>query len=84
MAVRGKNAHWKVTDIQRRHWVAVGTRHGVVTLDGQPADALLDDLAARTPEVIARVRPVLPEGFPQALANSILQGLELASQRLRA
>lgn len=84
MAVRGKNAHWKVNDIQRRHWVAMGVRHGVVTAGGRPVEALLDDLVARTPEVIARVRQALPEGFPQALASSVLQGLEQASLRLRA
>lgn len=83
MAVRGKNAHWKVSDIQRRHWVALGGRHGVVTLDGQPAEALLDDLVARTPEAIDEVRRKLPEGFPMPLAASILQGLAHASQRLQ-
>jgi serine/threonine-protein kinase HipA len=76
MAVRGKNAHWKMNDIQRRHWVAVGARHGVVTEHGQPVDQLLDDLAAHTPEVIHHVRHKLPEGFPMPLAHSILQGLD--------
>lgn len=84
MAVRGKNAHWKMNDVQRRHWLAVGARYGVVTADGQAVEALLDDLVARTPEVIAQVRQALPDGFPQALASSILQGLEQASLRLRA
>ena len=84
MAVRGRNAHWKMNDIQRRHWVAVGTRHGVVTENGQTVDKLLDDLVARAPEVIHQVRRKLPEGFSMPLANSILQGLEQASQRLCA
>lgn len=82
MAVRGKNAHWKMNDIQRRHWVALGARHGVVTVDGRPVDALLDELVARTPEVIDAVRRRLPEGFPLPLAGSIFQGLSQASQRL--
>ncbi len=84
MAVRGKNAHWKINDIQRRHWLAVGARHGVVTADGQAVEALLDDLVARTPEVIEKVTGKMPEGFPLPLANSILQGLAQASLRLRA
>lgn len=84
MAVRGKNAHWKMNDIQRRHWLAVGARHGVVTANGQPVKDLLDDLVARTPEVINQVRCKLPEGFPLPLANSFLQGLEHASERLRS
>ncbi|MGQ0597619.1 type II toxin-antitoxin system HipA family toxin [Aquabacterium sp.] len=84
MAVRGKNAHWKMHDIQRRHWVAMGKRHGVVTVDGKPAQALLDELVGRTPEVISQIRRRLPEGFPQQMADSILQGLARASERLRA
>lgn len=84
MSVRGKNAHWKMNDVQRRHWVAVGARHGVVTENGQPVDKLVDDLVARTPEVIDRVRRQLPDEFPKALANGILQGVEQASQRLYA
>ncbi len=84
MAVRAKNAHWKMNDIQRRHWVAVGTRHGVVTADGQPVDKLLDDLIARTPEVIHQVKRKLPEGFPKALAHSILGGLTRATEKLRS
>ena len=63
---------------------AMGARHGVITTEGKPVEALLDDLVARTPEVIDQIRRKLPEGFPQPLANSILQGLEQASQRLRA
>lgn len=84
MAVRGKNAHWKMNDIQRRHWVAAGARHGVVTADGQAVDALLDDLVARTPAVIAQVSAKLPEGFPESLANCILNGLASAGERLGA
>lgn len=82
MAVRGKNAHWKMNDIQRRHWVAMGTRHGVITADGQAVEALLDDLVARTPAVIHEVRRQLPAGFPRHLADSILLGLADASERL--
>ncbi|WP_445819023.1 HipA domain-containing protein [Aquabacterium sp. A3] len=84
MAVRGKNAHWKMNDIQRRHWVAVGTRHGVVTENGQPVDKLLDDLVARTPEVIQQVRRKLPEGYPLNLADRILEGLAQTAARLQA
>jgi serine/threonine-protein kinase HipA len=83
MAVRSQNAHWKMNDIQRRHWVTLGARHGVVSKDGQPAASLLDALTARTPEVIDHVRRTLPEGFPQHLAARIFQGLQEASDRLR-
>ena len=84
MAVRTKNAHWKMKDILRRHWLELGTRHGVVTADGRPAQAVLDDLVARTPEVLAQVRAQLPPGFPEDVAGSILAGVEAAAARLAA
>jgi serine/threonine-protein kinase HipA len=72
-----------MNDIQRRHWVALGMRHGVVTATGQPVDALLDELVDRTPSVIDDVKRCLPGGFPQPLADSILEGVARAAQQLR-
>ncbi|MEF7615119.1 type II toxin-antitoxin system HipA family toxin [Aquincola sp. MAHUQ-54] len=82
MAVRAKNAHWKMREIQRRHWLAVGERHGVVTADGRGAAFVLDELVARTAETAASVRASLPEGFPTALADSVLDGLHAAAEKL--
>ncbi len=84
MAMRTKNAHWKMKDILRRHWLELGTRHGVVTTDGRPAQAAVDDLVARTPEALAQVRAQLPRGFPAAVADSILDGVQGAAARLAA
>lgn len=82
MAVRSRNAHWKVRDILRRHWVALGTRHGVVSEDGRQVEFLIDDVVDRTPMVISAVRTVLPDGFPESVAESILTGLQVAAHRL--
>ena len=82
MAVRTKNAHWKMRDILRRHWLALGARHGVVTDDGRRVQGMIDDVAARTSQVIAAVRAALPEGFPMSVADSILDGLQDAANRL--
>ena len=84
MAVRAKNAHWKMKEILRSHWLEFGTRHGVVTADGRPALAVLDDLVARTPEALAQVRALLPPGFPAEVADSILAGVQGAAARLAA
>ncbi|WP_415830481.1 HipA domain-containing protein [Bordetella flabilis] len=64
MAVRSKNAHWLMREIGRRHWLIAGERHGVVTPDGRGARFVVDDLVARTPEVVHAVRARLPQGFP--------------------
>ncbi len=82
MSVRAKNVHWRMQDILRRHWLAVGTRHGVIADDGRPAACVVDDLVAQTPEVVAAVRQQLPQGFPRRLANSILGGLQDAANKL--
>lgn len=84
MAVRTKNVHWKMKDILRRHWLELGTRHGVVTADGRPAHAVVDDLVAQTPEALAQVGAQLPHGFPADVADSILEGVRGAAARLAA
>jgi serine/threonine-protein kinase HipA len=82
MAVRSKSAHWKMKDILRRHWVALGARHGVVTEDGRQVQFLIDDVVDRTPAVIRAVRGRLPDRFPEQVADSILNGLQGAANRL--
>jgi serine/threonine-protein kinase HipA len=82
MAVRSKNAHWRMRDILRRHWVALGTRHGILDGAGRGAEHLIDAIAARTPEVIANVRSQLPKGFPAPLADAVLDGMQAAAKRL--
>lgn len=80
MAVRSKNAHWKVQGILHR--LALGIRRDIVTEDGQQAQFLLDDLVARTPGVVAPVREKLPDSFPEQMAESILNGLQDVADRL--
>ena len=82
MAVRSKNAHWLMRNIVRRHWLAVGAEHGVVAADGRSTEVVLDDIVAKTPEVVRSVRALLPERFPDHVANSILNGLQHAADKL--
>lgn len=83
MAVRSKNAHWKIREIQRRHWEAVGARHGIVTADGEPVQKVLDGLCEQTPGVIERVRRKLPKDFPEELAQAVFAGLKNAATQLQ-
>jgi serine/threonine-protein kinase HipA len=82
MAVRSKNAHWVMRDISRRHWLTVGSEHGVVAPDGRGVEAVLDDLVTKTPEVVRMIRALLPRGFPEYVADSILNGLQIAADKL--
>jgi serine/threonine-protein kinase HipA len=76
MAVRSKNAHWRMQEIVRRHWVELGRRHGILGLDGRGPDAVVQDIVDRTPGVIATVARSLPKGFPAIVADRILGGLK--------
>ena len=84
MAVRAKNAHWKMREILRRHWLAVGDRYGIVASDGNGPEQVIEDLVTRTPAVITTVRQRLPGGFPPALADAVLDGLAQAAVKLAA
>ena len=82
MAVRGKQAHWRMRDILRRHWIGLAERHGVIGMNNESAADIIDTLAVRTPTVIENIRNRLPPGFPHPVADSILQGLQRAADRL--
>lgn len=84
MAVRSKNAHWKIRDILRRHWVALGTRHGILTTDGRDVEHLIDETIDEVPKVIARIEAKLPKEFNEQLARVIFEGIQTAAQRLVA
>lgn len=82
MAVRSQNAHYKMREIERRHWVALGERHGVLTPDGRPARYVVEDLAERAPAVAQAVRAQLPADFPERLADCVLDGMLAEAERL--
>lgn len=82
MAVRSKNAHWLVNNIVRRHWLAVGTRYGIVSAKGFGVDALIEKVVQHTPAAVQMVRAQLPPGFPHEVAEPIFEGLLQAAERL--
>ncbi|MGQ3052903.1 MAG: type II toxin-antitoxin system HipA family toxin [Roseateles sp.] len=82
MAVRSKNAHWKMREILRRHWVALGARHGVLTGDGREVEHLIDHIAAQTPSVVAKVSAQLPQKFNAHIAKTVFDGVLAAARRL--
>ncbi|EON20569.1 hypothetical protein C265_06354 [Cupriavidus sp. GA3-3] len=78
MAVAGRSRHYGLRDIQRRHFNAMAPRCFL----GADAEALIGRIIARTPAVIAEVGAALPAGFPQKVADTILEGLRASVQRL--
>ncbi len=75
MAVRSKNAHWKLAEIKARHWDAV-TRTAGLGL----ATPLLQEIASRTPRVLETVNRQIPTGFPAVVQDKIFEGLKRSVQ----
>jgi len=80
MASRGKNKHYKLQEIQRRHFNSTARLIGV----GENVEPLISDIVAATPSVISRVQAVIPAQFPQHVLKSVLRGLENSAKRLEA
>lgn len=80
MAVRSENTHYRLLEIQRRHWNAMARRCGL----GLNAESLIKDLIEKTPAVIKQVSTLLPKNFPDAVAELIFKGLQNAADKLEA
>lgn len=77
MAVRSKNAHWKLKDIQPRHWQGVARAAGLVD-----ADALIEEVVAQVPSVLAKVGQALPKNFPKRISGKIFDGIKQQTKLL--
>ena len=80
MAVSGKNKHYRFREVQRRHFNAMAHRCHY----GPDAEELIQRVLQHTPDVIARIEARLPAGFPQQVADRILQGLATSASALEA
>ncbi len=78
MALLGKNRHYHMHRIQRRHFNSTARKVGF----GPNAEALLQELIARTPQAVAQVQAELPAGFSQEVAEKILGGVMAAAKAL--
>jgi serine/threonine-protein kinase HipA len=76
MAVRSKNAHWRMREITRRHWAELGRRHGIVDAEGRGVDTVIDAVAGAVAAVVDDVSARLPAGFPASVAEAIFAGLK--------
>jgi serine/threonine-protein kinase HipA len=72
MTVRGKTAHYKLAEIQVRHWRALAERSDV----NCAWDAMLG-MAHRLDAALTAVEQGLSAEFPAALAQSVFQGARL-------
>ena len=80
MAVCGKNRHYLMKDVQRRHFNAMAAK----CFYGPSAEDIIEDILERTLGVIEAVTALLPPAFPAQVADGILEGLADSAKRLDA
>ncbi|MEJ7746616.1 MAG: type II toxin-antitoxin system HipA family toxin, partial [Luteimonas sp.] len=79
MAVTGQNRHYEWSHILRRHWLSTARACGI---DPDAAQALIDELLEKTPDVIAQVAAALPQDFPANVAEAVFNGVGAAASKL--
>ncbi|WP_176080579.1 type II toxin-antitoxin system HipA family toxin [Paraburkholderia tropica] len=72
MAVRGRNAHYRIAQILPRHWIAQGQRVGF-TID--QVEEMMATVVAQTERVIDEVGAQLPREFPVDVADAVFEGM---------
>ncbi|BAO81533.1 uncharacterized protein related to capsule biosynthesis enzymes [Serpentinimonas raichei] len=80
MAVIGKNRHYELATIMRRHFNATAAKCGW----GQNAEDIIGELLAKVEPALAAVMQQLPVNFPPDVAEAIFEGVRQQAQRLEA
>lgn len=78
MAVRSKNAHYRISEIQRRHWNRVAKENSL----GEDFEPTIQHFVNTVPRVIEAVSARLPENFPKSVSEPIFNGLLTQTRRL--
>lgn len=79
MALLGKNRHYRIRDIRRRHFNSTAKLVGYA----ESAEPIVQELIERTPAAIAQVRAELPADINPKVVDAILGGVEKAAQSLQ-
>ena len=80
MALRTKNVHYRMAEIQRRHWNEVAKANAL----GEDFEEVIHRLVNLTPDVIQSVSNELTPGFPSAVSGRIFDGILEQVKRLKA
>ena len=78
MAVLGKNKHYLLKDIQRRHFNNMAAK----CFDRVDAEEVIVRVLEATPRAIEAMGSRLPEGFPNLIAASVFKGLRQTAELL--
>lgn len=78
MALPGKNRHYLAHNIMRRLFNSTARMVGY----GENAEPLIEEVIARTPAIVDKVRAELPAGFSEKVADRILGGVLAAARSM--
>lgn len=78
MALRGKNTHYRLRDIQRRHFNETAKRCGL----GPDMERIIQETIEQTPIVLGKVGNNLPQDFPIDVYEKISEGVKSMVKKL--
>jgi serine/threonine-protein kinase HipA len=79
MAISGRNRHYKIVEIQARHWQALAQRAA-----GPTVWRRMRELVDSVDVVIVRVRGSLPNSFPERVFSKIANGMQEQARKFLA
>jgi len=68
----GNKPHWKLREIAHRHFIQQAK---ISRFDGAEMDAIIEEIVAQMPTVIARISSKLPKTFPNEVSEAIFKGM---------
>jgi serine/threonine-protein kinase HipA len=80
MALRGASKHYRIVEIQRRHFNITARQCGL----GADMEPLIAEVIAKTASVIESVGSMLPPDFPMHVFESVTNGLTKAASQIEA
>lgn len=80
MALSGRNRHYRIRDIRRRHFNSTARLLGYA----DSAEPIVQQVIERTPAAIAQVHAELPPDIDPAVVDAILGGVQKAAHALQA
>ncbi|MDQ6967254.1 MAG: HipA domain-containing protein [Mariprofundaceae bacterium] len=79
MAFKSKNVHYKLKEICPRHFYSVAEKLGL----GAQVHEMLMDIVEATPDVIGKVKAMLPTVFPAPVTDAIFAGLNKCADEIQ-
>lgn len=79
MAVKGTHYHYKLMEVQKKHWV---NHAAIVGLGGNVALSIIEEIVSATEKVINDVAKQIPGGFPHHMADAIFAGMRAQCAKL--